>query len=60
MAKPNGTNPSKGKKNRKWGRNKVNCERYRKENRREKNKARRAARREKDRENWLNNYVNRD
>jgi hypothetical protein len=36
-----------GKKNRKWGRNKVKCERYRREGRREKNKARKAARHEK-------------
>lgn len=42
---------------RKYGRNKVKCERYRKENRREKNKIRKAARRAKDRQNWLNNAV---
>lgn len=33
-----------GKKNRKFGRNKASCERYRKEGRREKNKARKQAR----------------
>ncbi len=32
-----------GKKNRKWGRNKVSCERYRREDRRAKNKARKQA-----------------
>jgi hypothetical protein len=39
-----------GKKgSRKYGRNKVKCERYRREGRREKNKARRAEKRER----WL-------
>ncbi len=33
-----------GKKNRKWGRNKKFCERYRIEGRRERNKARKAIR----------------
>jgi len=37
MAKRTGST-SKGKKNRKWGRNKVYCQRYRIEGRREKNK----------------------
>ena len=36
-----------GKKNRKWGRNKIKCERYRKEDRREKNKVLRLARNKK-------------
>jgi len=36
-----------GYKHRKHGRDKVNCERYRREGRREKNKARRQAKRER-------------
>lgn len=36
-----------GKKNRKWGRNKKFCERYRAENRREINKARKTVRHQK-------------
>lgn len=43
MAKPATGSHKKGKKNRKWGRNKKSCERYRLEERREKNKARKAA-----------------
>jgi len=47
MARPKKP-PHKAKassKNRKWGRNRVKCARYRAEGRREKNKARKAARR---------------
>jgi hypothetical protein len=39
-----GGKPKGGKKNRKFGRNKKWCERYRAEGRREKNKAKKAAR----------------
>lgn len=41
---PNGHSHKKGKKNRKHGRNKAFCERYRAENREAKNKARNVAR----------------
>lgn len=45
MARPNGGKAiKKGKKNRKHGRNKAFCERYRNTNREEKNKARNVAR----------------
>ena len=54
--KTGGAGKSK-KGTRKYGRNKVKCERYRKENRLEKNKARKAARREMDRCNWLANRI---
>ena len=49
MAKPKGKQPKGGKKNRKHGRNRANCERYRREGRREKNKVRK-----------LRNYVRRN
>jgi len=44
MARPASGKPKGGKKNRKHGRNKTGCERYRREGRREKNKARRLRR----------------
>lgn len=53
-----GVAPKKGKKNRKHGRNKVKCKRYREENRREKNKARKAAKRAAARARWLANCIN--
>ncbi len=46
---------SKSGGNRKFGRNRVKCERYRREGRRESNKARRAARRKRRRARWLAN-----
>lgn len=47
MANPGpGKARRRGKKNRKWGRNKKFCERYRLENREAKNKARNIAREE--------------
>ena len=44
MARPANGAPKKGKKNRKHGRNKVVCARYKAENREAKNKARNVAR----------------
>ena len=56
MAKPKTGSPKGGKKGtRKYGRNKIVCERYRRENRLEKNKARKAAKRIRSRERWLAN-----
>lgn len=47
MGGPSTESRKKGKKNRKHGRNKAWCERYRREGRREKNKELRAAKRKK-------------
>lgn len=44
MARPANGAPKKGKKNRKHGRNKASCARYKAENREAKNKARNIAR----------------
>ena len=46
---------SKSGGSRKFGRNCVKCERYRREGRRETNKARRVARRKRHRARWLAN-----
>lgn len=44
MAHPTGRKAKSGKKNRKWGRNKAFCERYRREGRQELNRIRRIKR----------------
>ena len=56
MAKPKTGSIKGGKKgSRKFGRNKIKCERYRRNDRRNKNKARKAAKRIRTRECWLAN-----
>lgn len=60
MAKPSsGVAPKSGKKNRKHGRNKIQCARYLREDRRNKNKARRATKRARARARWLANVASR-
>jgi hypothetical protein len=53
-----------GKKNRKFGRDKIKCERYRRERRREKNKVKKVCKHLKKHPNdfkskdWYNNFIN--